>query len=143
MEPIKQAIRNRDFDLFKKLVKNFDVSQQNNELVQYACLFGFTEAVEMLLTSESVDPSANGNHCIRFASSLGYVDIVRMLLKDPRVDPCVNNNEPLEQAGMRWRVSVIKLLLTEPSGRVRSSWKRNYVIRSFFSLNSDEFIEFM
>ncbi|KAJ3327148.1 hypothetical protein HDU76_012314 [Blyttiomyces sp. JEL0837] len=98
---------------------------------------GFTDAVDMLLNIDGVDPTADNNHALRWSCQHGYTDITRLLLQDQqsKVDPTVDNNFPIRIAAGSGYLDIVKMLVgidtVDASScgyfAVLEAWKRGFV----------------
>jgi ankyrin repeat protein len=95
--------------------------------IQIASYYGRTEAVQLLLNDNRVDPSGSENDAIRKASENGHVEVVRLLLSDNRVDPSARNNYAIRKASENGHVEAVQLLLS--NNRVDPSDRNNHAIR--------------
>ncbi|KNC80946.1 hypothetical protein SARC_06711 [Sphaeroforma arctica JP610] len=71
------------YDCFPASVFGYD------ESVEFACVRGYTEVLQLLLKDGRCNPGGHGNYAIGLATAKGHTDIVRLLLGHPRVEiPC-------------------------------------------------------
>ena len=80
--------------------EGIDATFNDNVAIQYACVNGNIEIVELLLHDINVDPSALHNVSLCNAIIYGYYDIIKLLLSlvNRPVDPTVDSNLPIRIA---------------------------------------------
>jgi ankyrin repeat protein len=105
------AVRTKDLDFAKKYLEQ--VKPDLNEALVEAAIFGFTDAVKLLLSDYRVNPSGYVKWALVFASQEGHLEIVKCLLLDDRVDPSAENNEGLSCAAQNGHLEIVKLLLKD------------------------------
>ena len=77
--------------------------------ITYSC----TEVIELLLTSQEIDPSAHNNYAIGYASRRGCVNSVKLLLADKRVDPSARDNYAVKTAAEKGYTEIVEHLLKD------------------------------
>jgi len=75
------VVRNK-VQLVSDVLKNSDVlpNIRNNFAIQYACEYGYTEMVKILLKYKCVDETVNDNYPIKIAEHRNYQDIIGLLM---------------------------------------------------------------
>jgi hypothetical protein len=109
------AVRTLDLDFVKKYLEQ--VEPDLHEALGEAAIWGFTDAVKLLLLDARVDPSARDNQALRCAAGKGHLEIVKLLLSDARVDPSAKNNVALDLASDRGHLEIVTLLKSHPRFR--------------------------
>ena len=97
--------------LLELLLKDIFSSEDINNSMLIACLYGHVNIVENLLKHPLIEPDINNNYAVKVASRLGYVDIVEFLIKDGRVNATANSNSVIRLASMTGQVNIVKYLL--------------------------------
>ena len=104
-----------------------DPSAQDNWAIRWACEYGHTEVVKLLLGDERVDPADYDNYAVRWASEKGHIEVVKLLLKDKRVDPSDDNNRAVGWACENGHAEIVKLLLEDE--RVDPADRNSYAVQ--------------
>jgi ankyrin repeat protein len=120
------AVKTKDLDFLKRYLEQ--VEPDLNYALFAAAIFGFTDAVKLLLLDYGVDPSARDNQALINASYAGHLEIVKLLLSDARVDPSARDNDALIDASDEGHLEIVKLLLSD--ARVDPSAQDNQALRS-------------
>jgi ankyrin repeat protein len=95
------AIKRDSEEIVKILIdEGVDATFNDNVAIQYACVNGNINIVELLLNDINVDPSALHNVSLCNAIIYGYYDIIKLLLSlvNRPVDPADDNNLPIRIA---------------------------------------------
>jgi len=95
------AIKRDSEEIVKILMdEGVDATFNNNVAIQYACINGNINVVELILQDINVDPSALNNVSLCNAIIYGYYDIVKLLLSlvNRPVNPADDNNLPIRIA---------------------------------------------
>lgn len=81
-------IDNRQFDIVKSIIKNYDVdcSQPNQELIMAAARKDDLELIELILSDQRVDPSFDNNASVKMSTFGHNVNIVCAFLRHPSVN---------------------------------------------------------
>jgi ankyrin repeat protein len=99
--------------LFLSLSRQVTLSDTHT-ILQFACQFGFTGIVKVLLDDLDVDPSKNFHSAFITACKFGHDEIVSLLLHHPKICPSANENEGIAKAAAYGHYSVLCLLLNDP-----------------------------
>jgi ankyrin repeat protein len=114
---IIQVCKGENITKVKEALENgADPTIDDNYALRWACLYGYSELVELLLQDGRADPTVHGNISIMWACENGHIDVVKLLLEDGRADPTVTYNYPIRKASEQGNIHVITLLLQD--GRV-------------------------
>jgi len=100
----------------RKCLEHPQLSRTAKELMlKFAAEIGINIAVEVLLSSEDIDPCFDEGALIRVASLRGNFNVVRLLLEDGRCDPAAKDCSSLRQSYQKGHLTVTKLLLSDAS----------------------------
>jgi ankyrin repeat protein len=93
------------------LSKGYNISSPDTYCMQYACLNGHTEIVEILMR-RGIDPCINDNICIENACMNGYTDIVGLLMNSGKITRLSKNIDNLIMKACEYGYTkIVELLL--------------------------------
>jgi ankyrin repeat protein len=93
--------------------------------IQYACQYGSTALVKLLLNNKTIEPSKELDWSIIRASTNGHHNIVKLLLNDERINPTVEKNQAIINAFKGRYRKTVKLLWDDT--RVKNTLKKDYI----------------
>ena len=111
-EKFIRACENNNVNKVKLLLRDqrVDPSDNENEAIIEASMYGHWKVVKLLLQDTRVDPSDSQNNAIIEASRNGHLEVVKLLLHDSRVAPSDQDNEAIIEASENGHWDVVKLL---------------------------------
>ena len=115
-------------------------SDQDNQAIIEAALYGRFEIVKVLLSDARVNPSARCNEAFVAACRNGNIEVFKLLLSDPRVDPTDKFNQDI--AVVTEKMYAEFLVADDPSNRMikqllrlirtqNPNWNRNLKLFNF------------
>ena len=108
----------RTFQEFINIVVFNNVDEYFTHFLQACEITGNGDMIDLLLSTNEIDPSDNDNEAIRLASEHGHIAVVDRLLQDDRVDPSADNNYAIRMASENGHIAVVDSLLQDGTGRV-------------------------
>ena len=107
------AVKTNNLEILKFIVsKDFDISCNNNYLLQMASKYGYL-AIVMYLVSLGADIHSNYDYPIEMACIYGHLDIMKYFLKKIKIKYISNSvlNMPLEAAIKKGHLNIVKYMV--------------------------------
>ena len=105
------ALRTLDQDFVRKYIEQ--VKPDLNDALRQAAIWGFTDAVKLLISDYGVDLPAEDNYALFLAIEKRNLDVVKLLLSDYGVDPLARKNAALFYASQNGHLDIVKLFLSD------------------------------